>query len=541
MTFKTSRDGSRRVHRRRLEVERLLSARGLLRGPRRILSGGRPPGSEVDALELRSALEDLGPTFAAFGRYLAQRADLLRATDCLLLEEVAVKASPSPIAAVEARLRQELGRERSEVFPVFEETPFEVRWLEQRHRARLADGELVVVRVIHPGRARDLEEELEGLAVLQGAVCDPGASAGQFARVVADFRCSVADRLDFGIEADALGVLGRDAGANEYLVVPEVHRELSTSKVMTVQWLPGSTLEELAAGTAMPEIDAYDLARRIGLTWLQMTLAGRRYPIEAEVKELPDGRLAVIGGRFASLGDDSRARLWSYLRAAVEHFPDRAAANLLGEVTKARADATRGELRTRVRQVVPFRDGAWSATGESLGEYAVLHWRVLRGAGFVPRRRLDEFFQGLFWAARAARRLAPQKDPLGEAVRDFDWLAGWNQLRQLTAPRQVGATLESTLETLVELPPKIDRILGIAEGEGFRLPARHGGSAARRSNATVAAVCSCLAMAAVVLLAEPWRAVAAAAGLGAVWPERILAAAFLGLGFLLLKAVRSER
>ena len=67
-------------------------------------------------------------------------------------------------------------------------------------------------------------------------------------------------------------------------------------------------LEELAAVPAMPEIDADDLARRIGLIWLQMALVSRRFPLEADVIELPDGRLAVVGGRFASLPDASRVR-----------------------------------------------------------------------------------------------------------------------------------------------------------------------------------------------------------------------------------------
>ncbi len=554
MTPKTSREASRRAHQRRLEVERRLAGRGLLRGPRRVLAAAGPPAAAIDVAELRSVLEELGPTFAAFGRYLAQRADLLPSTDCLLLEDLAVETVPSPIAEVDETLRRELGRPRPEVFPLFEEVPFQCRWLDQSHRARLESGERVVVRVIHAGVEVEIADDLEALAALRGALSDP-AGGEHFARVLADFRRTVAARLDLEVEAGDLQALGRDAGRgdpasprrganeDEILVVPEVYRELSTCRVLTAQWLPGPTLDELAALPAMPEIDAYDLARRIGLIWMQMALVGHRFPLEADVVELPDGRLAVIGGSFSALPDASRVRLWNYLRATVEHFPDRAAANLLREASKARSDAAEAELRTRVRQVVPFRDGAWSATGESLGEYAVLHWRLLRAAGFTPRRHLDEFYQGLFWAARKARRFAPQKDPLGEAVRDFDWLAGWNQLRQLAAPRQMVATAESYLEALVELPQKVDRILNLAteEGQGFRLPPVSGPASRRRSNASVAAVSLALAMAAVVLLAEPWRAFGAAAGWSAAWSEGLLAAAFLGLGLLWLRAVWSRR
>ncbi len=535
---------------RRHEVERRLAERGLLHGPRRILSGRQPRGS-AEIAELRRLLEELGPVFTAFGRYLSLRADLLRATDCLALQELDEQTEPSSLEAVDGRILEQLGRERAELFPVFEPVPFEVRWLDQAHRARLEGGERVVVRIVHPGRRRGVERELEALGALRGAVAAlnrddafPGvatASREHFSRVVDDFRRQVGARLDLAVEAGGLQVLGRDARRDDLLVVPQVYRDLSAAGVLTVQWLPGQRLSEIIALPGLQPIDAYDLARRVGLLWLQTTLVGHRFPIEADLLELPDGRLAVTGGVFAELPDASRVRLWNYLRATVEHFPDRAAASLLREVSPLGPGASRGELRARVRQVVPFRDGAWSTTGESLGEYAVLHWRLLRGVGFMPRRHLDAFYQGLFWAASTARRLAPEKDPLGEAVHDFDWLAGWNQLRQLSAPRGLGSTAESYLEALIELPQKLDRVLSLAGSGGFRLPAARHSQHGRRGNAAVAAICLALAMAAVVLLVSDLRLAGAATGLSAAWTERVLAAGYLGLGLALLRAIWRTR
>ena len=535
---------------RRLEVERRLAEHGLLRGPRRILAAGRSRRAKAGIADLRRLLEELGPVFAAFGRYLSSRADLLAAADCLALEDLRVPAAASSLEAVDEALSRELGRPRAEIFPVFEQVPFEIRWLDQSHRARLEGGERVVVRIVHPGREAEIDSELDALSALRGSLAGlranralerPDVSSPEhFAEVLADFRRRVGSRLDLTVEADDLQILGRDARRGDLLVVPQVYRDLSTAGVLTRQWLPGQALHEIAALPGLQEIDAYDVARRVGLMWLQMALIGHRFPIRADLLELPDGRLAVTGGSFAVLPDATRVRLWNYLRATVEHFPDRAAANLLREVSKLTPDANAGELRTRVRQVVPFRDGAWTKTGETLGEYAVLHWRLLRGVGFRARPHLDAFYQGLFWAARSARRLAPQKDPLGEAVGDFDWLAGWNQLRQLTAPREMGATAESYLETLVELPQKVDRILSLATGDGFS-PPPEGETRRRRQSSTAAVISLALAMAAVVVVADDWRLLAAAAGLSAVWAERLLAAAFLGLGLVLLKAVGKGR
>ena len=526
---------------RRLEVERVLIDRGLLRGPRRILSPPRRPlAPGLAVAELIPALQELGPVFVALGRYLSLRGDLLAAQDCLLLEPLDDVGLALPIEAVDERLAEELGRPRTEIFAAFEATPFATGWRVQSHRARLRGGERVVVKIAHCGRPAGFAAELDALRVLAGVFSgSDSASADHFAEVLADFERYLTARLDLGGEADALQILGRDASRNDLLVVPQVYREASSAKVLTVQWLPGSTLDEIAALPNVQTVDAEDMARRIGLIWLQMALVGHRFPIEAEVIELPDGRLAVTGGVFAKLPEPSRVNLWNYVRATAGHFPDRAAASLLREVSKLRRRASAGELRTRIRQVVPFRDGGWSTTGESLGEYAISHWRLLRGAGFRPRPHLDDFYQGLFWAARSARRFAPGADPLGEALGDLDWLAGWNQFRQLTSPRQMGMTAESYMASLVELPQKLDRILGFASEEGgFRLPEAAQTADHKRRNSTAAVLSLALVMAALVLLHEQWRHLGATLGLSAAWSERALAVVFLTVGLVLLQRVR---
>ena len=535
----------RRTRERKHEVERELAARGLLRGPRRMLGGAGQPvlGPEVEISRLGAALEELGAVFVAFGRYLSQRADLLPATDCVQLAEIAESAPPTPSAVVEERLHAELGRPPAEVFSIFEAEPFESRALFQSHRARLPGGERLVVKVIHPAIEADLATELAALDVLKRVLTGPVFADrdhldGAFDRFCQTFEA----QLDLRLEAQALQSLGRDASRSELLVVPQVFSELSTSRVLTVQWLPGSTIDEIASAPGLQDVDAVDLARRVGLIWLQMALVGNCYPVTADVIELPDGRLAVTGGHFASLPEASRVNLWNYVRATVEHYPDRAAASLLKEVVKLRRDATSGELRTRVRQVVPFRDGGWSTAGESLGEYAVLHWRTLRPAGFCARPHLDDFYQGLFWAARTGQRFAPQGDPLGEALRDFDWLAGWNQFRQLTSPQQIGATAESYLESLVDLPQKLDRILNLATEDGaLRVAVAAAPMPEHRRNRTAKVITIGLAMAACVLLAEPWKALVEQIGWSAAWGEGLLAAVFLGLGWALLSSTRSAQ
>ena len=146
-------------------------------------------------------------------------------------------------------------RPRGEVFSAFEEAPFRSRWLDQSHHARLPGGERVVVRVIHPGREDNIESELDALAVLQGVLSGPGFSTGRcrgehsrgehFREVLADFRRGLAARLDLGVEAAALQLLGRDARHNHLLVVPQVYRDLFEKERYSFFAIEGLTLRGL--------------------------------------------------------------------------------------------------------------------------------------------------------------------------------------------------------------------------------------------------------------------------------------------------------
>ncbi|MEM7587215.1 MAG: AarF/UbiB family protein, partial [Acidobacteriota bacterium] len=502
----------------------------------------QPLDAEVTVADLRLALQELGPLFSDFGRFLALRADLLRSQDCLELAEIPDVGQPLSLAEVDRLVAGELGQPTNEVFAVFEQTPFMVRWLEQSHRAILPGGERVVVKLAHPGRRQAVESELEALTVLRGLFLGTDfAVSDHFDDVRADYCQAVSARLDLRTEAAALKMLGRDARRSDLWAAPQLFGDLSTSNVLTRQWLPGSTLDELADRSMMHAVDASDLARRLSLTWLQMALLGQLFPIEAEVIEMPNGRLAVTGGVFGALPEASRANLWTYVRATVEHVPDRAAASLLREVVKVRDDAIEGELRTRIRQAVPFRDGGWSAAGESLAEYSLLHWRLLRGAGFRARLHLDQFYMGMFGVARSARRFAPQDDHLAAASRDLDWLAGWNQLRQMASPRAMGQNAESYLSSLVELPQKLDRLLDLSTAGSQRPAASGRRKRSEHKNASVAVFSLCLMMVALGLVSGSWTTLWTELGLSAVWADRILAVIFLALGLTLLRVVRRVR
>ncbi len=509
---------------RALDVERALAAHGFGPVPR-IAPPDDPPDSE-GFVRLAEALSGLGPVFASFGRYLAMRPDLLPASGCIALAKIPDNAPAAPFPAVAERIAGELGVPLLERFAACEETPFEAYRLTQVHRAWLPDGRAVAVRLARPGLEEQIEQDLGLLPLLRRALPD---RAFPWDEVTADFQQALADQVDLALQADALEALAREAAGPDPLAVPTVVRPLTTARMITLERPAGEPLE----GSRGDAAASYGLARRIGLFWLQQALTCRKLPLEAELVRLGDGRIAVDGGVFTETHSSSQENLWEYLRATAAHDPDRAFNCLVRELVPL--PGPRGDLRKRIRQVVPFRDVPLSLHRESLAEDLLTHWRLLRQCGYRPQLHLQAFYRGLLWLTRTMQRLIPEgdplRDPLRDALEDLEWLAGWAQLRQLTDPRRMSGAFEGYMAAMAVLPQRIERALERLERDAAsaRQPETPAGRPARAASAAVAALG--MAMAGVVLIVTKLSSLPGGAGGEA---ERWGAVVFLVLGALLL-------
>jgi ABC1 atypical kinase-like domain len=525
-----SPEGERRAR----QVERHLADLGFAPPERRFQPAGAEPES---AGRLSRALQGLGPVLASFGRYLASRPDLLPVADCLVLAGIPDAGEPS---ATEDRIAAELGSPPAELFASFEEEPFDVRLLHQSHRAWLATGQEVVVRVIHPGLEERIALDAGLLPLLR-----PALPAGfPLEEAAADFRLALADGIDLALAAEALEGLGRSAADGDLPVAPEVHRRLTATGVLTLSPLRGDPLAAAACETTGEEAVAYDLARRILLFWLRQALTSRKLSLEADLVLLPGGRLGCDGGTFTDVDGASQTNLWEYLRATAAHEPERIFACLVRELVAPPRGEARGDLRKRLRQVVPFGEERPGASRESLIEHLTTHWRLIRQCGYRPQPHLLAFYQGLFWASRTGWLLAPTRDPLRDPLRDalddLRWLDGWAQVQQLTDPRRVAEMAEGYLATLAVLPQQIEQALDRLTRDGGLSHPRAAGPPDRRRearNTSTAALALGLAMAAVALVTARLASLPGGPGARA---ETVGALVFFLLGALMLWIVTSR-
>ena len=218
---------------------------------------GRPDeqgttGRRRQAKRLRAALEELGPTFSKVGQVLSTRPDLLPAE---YVEELAMlqdNVPPMPERDVVRVSEQELGVPWEDVFESVDPTPLAAGTIAQVHRATLANGERVVIKVQRPTAREEIEQDLALLEVFVEKVRKRPAlqKVIDMEVVFKQLSMSLHRELDFTQEASNIERMRGILQGYDRLDVPGLHRELSTSRLLVMEEIQGIPIMMAPEGPA---------------------------------------------------------------------------------------------------------------------------------------------------------------------------------------------------------------------------------------------------------------------------------------------------
>jgi ubiquinone biosynthesis protein len=207
------------------------------------------------AQELRSALEELGPTFSKLGQILSTRPDLLPAE---FIEELATlqdNVPPLTEEAVVQVMEQELGVPWEDVFESIDPNPMAAGTIAEVHRATLANGDRVVVKVQRPGARDDIMQDL-GLLEIFAAKTEHRPALKQVIDMPAVFEhlsTSLKRELDFRQEARNIERMRVVLEEYDRLDVPGVHTGLSSIRLLVMQEIQGVPIREAPEGLVRKE------------------------------------------------------------------------------------------------------------------------------------------------------------------------------------------------------------------------------------------------------------------------------------------------
>ncbi|WP_377475846.1 MAG: AarF/ABC1/UbiB kinase family protein [Microcoleus anatoxicus] len=194
---------------------------------------------------LRNILIELGPVFVKLGQLLSTRPDLLPTAYLDTLSSLQADVPPVPWSEVEVIIRQELKVSIEETFSKFNTQAVAAGSIAQTHKATLKDGRQVALKVQRPGIDIIIERDIAVLKALAELVAL--TDYGQQYDIVAlaeEFAIALRAELDFIQEASYTDELKRNLSKSRWfdpkqIVVPEIQWQLTTKKLLVMEWLDG--------------------------------------------------------------------------------------------------------------------------------------------------------------------------------------------------------------------------------------------------------------------------------------------------------------
>ncbi|TVQ42301.1 MAG: AarF/ABC1/UbiB kinase family protein [Gloeocapsa sp. DLM2.Bin57] len=216
---------------------------------RGLLTGGKPNEPQLPTpAVLRNILIELGPVYVKLGQLLSTRPDLLPAEYIEALSELQANVPPVHWSEIERLLRNQLSDTLEKVFSQINPEAIAAGSIGQVHRATLRTGEEVALKVQRPNIEEVVNQDIsliKGIAELV-SLTDFGKDYDIIA-LAAEFTSALKAELDFTREATYTDKLRQNIAKGEWfnpqdLVIPKIYWELTSSKVLVLEWLEGVPL-----------------------------------------------------------------------------------------------------------------------------------------------------------------------------------------------------------------------------------------------------------------------------------------------------------
>ena len=340
---------------------------------------------------LKRLLLRLGPLYIKAGQVLGTQSALLPKRALEEFRSLFSDLEPMPLDALRRVLAAAFDRPIQAVFRDFDGTPVAVGSVAQVHRAVLADGRQVAVKVVKAGVRRRLDASARCLAAALRAlhVVSPSLRRHDAPAHFAELRPILIGQCDMLEEARRQRRIADNFAGHPFVRVPEPCLELCTSDVLVMEWLDGTRgqdHENIAT-------DQLQLAGRLQEMFYCMAYFHGQFHVDPHPGNMlfgPDGEIRLLDfGLVGELSEDDKWGLTGFYYAC-SRGDWAAAVNRFTRTFAVWADGTgpaadsgyQGELLAILRKHFEERSARWS-TMSFLGDAAAV---LRRHGGRVSTR-----------------------------------------------------------------------------------------------------------------------------------------------------------
>ncbi len=335
---------------------------------------------KTQAVWIRNTLLDLGPTFIKVGQLFSTRADIFPGEYVEELAKLQDKVPAFSYEQVEAIIEKELGKKIPELFHNFEPIPLAAASLGQVHKAVLHTGESVVVKVQRPGLKKLFEIDLQ---ILKGITRyfqnHPKWGRGRDWLGIYEECCRILwEEIDYLNEGRNADTFRRNFRGYDWVNVPRIYWRYATSRVLTLEYLPGIKISQYEALEAAG-LDRKAIARQGAQAYLLQLLNSGFFhadPHPGNIAVSANGALIFYDfGMMGRIKSNVREGLMQTLFGIAQKDGDRVVQSLIDLGAIAPTDDM-GPVRRSVQYMLdnfmdkPFENQSVAAISDDLYEIA---------------------------------------------------------------------------------------------------------------------------------------------------------------------------
>lgn len=426
---------------------------------------------------IREMLEELGPTFVKMGQLLSTRPDIVPESYIVELSKLQDTAPTLPLTSIVRVIESEFGVPIGELYQEFDPNPIAAASLGQVHRARLANGTPVIVKIQRPGIRDIVETDIEimyGRARFLEDHFDVARVYGLM-DIIDEFALTIREELDYSREGRNTDRLREVVSDELHVQVPKVYWSLTTGRVLTLEQMCGIKITDAPTEPDLI-LDLKDVSQRLASTFLEQIFVHGFFhadPHPGNILLADDGVIQLVDcGQVGRLDPESKAGAVRML-VAYEQQDTRGLAEEIIDLGIAREEVDARQLTRDLGKVLrSYYD--LPARAVNMGR---LLTRVL-SVSAAHKIRLPVSFTVLGKVFTNIDGICRQLDPefnFTEVIRVHINKAVKNELRSRDTLTDLFRAVVSLRDFAFGLPEQLERLLRRAVEGNLRLEFKHQG------------------------------------------------------------------
>ena len=199
------------------------------------------------AKRIKFVLEELGPTFIKLGQILSTRADIIAPEFIAEFSKLQDEVEGISFKKIKVVLNEELTENYEETFEFVSKKHLAAASIAQIHKAKLKNGDNVILKIQKPGIKQKIKVDLEILKNLANILKHRNIIPSYIepVKIISQFEEEIKKEIDFKKEISNIKKFQNNFKDNPHIIIPEVYDKLSTKRLIVMEEVKGVKLSQV--------------------------------------------------------------------------------------------------------------------------------------------------------------------------------------------------------------------------------------------------------------------------------------------------------